>query len=147
LQHCNCGDYWHVPGHVLRAVREGLCSGQLEDRWIVLEEGAPNDGGLTVNTRTGRVSGCEVSVDAGALHDSTLAAYDTFYVCQGCGHVYWAGSHQRRYMAALGGVLHGGNEGACGGPEPAEAALTSGIATMSMACDPDTESEDDAYFY
>ena len=47
-------------------------------------------------------------VEAAGLHTSTLDKTDTFYVCQGCGHVYWAGSHHGKYVANLGHILRGG---------------------------------------
>ncbi|XP_037077665.1 exonuclease mut-7 homolog [Pollicipes pollicipes] len=93
-QHCNSGDYWHVPGGVID---------------------------------------CTVLVQAAGLHTTTLDATDTFYVCQSCGHVYWAGSHYGKYMAGLGRIVGGAHgEGACGGPT--DAAPTAQLNSMSMAC-------------
>lgn len=34
-----------------------------------------------------------------------FAAYDRFYRCAGCGHVYWRGSHTERILRNLDGLL------------------------------------------
>ncbi|XP_037088460.1 uncharacterized protein LOC119109023, partial [Pollicipes pollicipes] len=141
-----------VPaGHCYHVAAERAAD-QLEEvvRHFMLDV-APEDvlrrcqpGGPLVDLNTGAVSDCTVLVQAAGLHTTTLDATDTFYVCQSCGHVYWAGSHYGKYMAGLGRIVGGAHgEGACGGPT--DAAPTAQLNSMSMACGSDSES-DGGYF-
>jgi uncharacterized protein with PIN domain len=60
-------------------------------------------------SRCTECNGCIEAVDkqavAAQLEPETLASFDQFWRCPGCGRVYWKGSHyqrlQRRVAAAL----------------------------------------------
>ena len=72
-------------------------------------------------------------VAAAGLHNSTLECTDTFYVCQGCGHVYWAGSHLDKYVANLGGIVGGRGVGG-GGGDGAHVSTDAGGGQLGGGC-------------
>ncbi|XP_043232576.1 exonuclease mut-7 homolog [Amphibalanus amphitrite] len=141
-QYCNCADYWRVPTGVMRRLRDRLAGGGGRGADFCPLEG---QGTAQVDLNSGLVRHTSVYVAAAGLHSSTLDGTDTFYVCQVCGHVYWAGSHHGKYVANLGGIIAGG-----GGGDGAHGGAWGGAPAPRPRSPPrvmyESDSEDDWYY-
>lgn len=60
---------------------------------------------ITVDLETGKIWGTTVRVKADALLTEVLDCVENYYVCYGCGKVYWNGHHLPRYMSSISGVI------------------------------------------
>jgi len=59
----------------------------------------------------GRLRVAEREEVEGRVPEEVSAAYEVFYVCERCGHIYWVGTHMREIEATLRrirGVVDGG---------------------------------------